>query len=377
MDRGSTLVPQRFFNAKGILINMLVKNVLAAFLIMAFTGLAYALEGYDVDPQTGLRMERYRAPVPLDVPGGITLNTETAAAMHAAGNIVFIDVYPPKGLGPDPLDGFWVTNEKRETIPGGIWLPEVGRGTLGNDAEDYFKRNLERLTGGDLSSQVAFYCTADCWQSWNASRRAIEWGYTGIHWYPLGTDGWLESGLNLEPVQPVNFLDDTTPGTEFPESAQIYLIDQNGDELQVGSVVFSSNDGDAFGVDVEMDSPDFEDQFLSMRPFRCLTGSAEWFCYLPYPYELRKTITANDLTELEYQLLFIWKSPKSFGIDAWNGVYYQLSQNPDGTLSGDLLQGDLNVLANPPEPNSHPIDLMEFIDEGAKNRLYPSMIIRP
>ena len=377
MGLGCTLVPQRFSDTKGILINMFVKNVLAALLLFCLTGNAYALEGYAVDPKTGLRMERYRAPVPADVPGGVTLNNENAAQLHNAGDIIFIDVYPPKGLGPDPLDGSWVTNEKRSTIPGGIWLPEVGRGTLEAAAEDYFKRNLARLTDGDLNRKVAFYCTADCWQSWNASRRAIEWGYTGVHWYPLGTDGWLESGLQLEAVQPVNFLDDTTPGAGFPDSADIYLIDQNDAELRIGTVVFSGQEGGAYGVDVDIDSAGFEDQFLSMRPFRCLTGSSEWFCYLPYPYDLKKTITTDDFTELEYQLLFIWKSPKSFGIDAWNGVYYKLSHNADGTLSGHLLQGDLNVLANPPEPYSRPIDLMEFIDEGAKNRLYPSIIIRP
>ena len=76
-------------------------------------------------------------------------------------------------------------------------------------------------------------------------------------------------------------------------------------------------------------------------------------------------------------MLFIWKSPGNFGIDAWNGVYYQLSWQEDGTLLGKLLQGDLNVLADPPEPFSHPIDLDEFIAEDAQNRLFPALIIRP
>lgn len=357
------------------------KKLLVVFALLALSTAgpeeALALEGYAVDPTTGLRMDRYRAPVPSDVPGGITLTTEAAAELHTNQRAVFIDVYPPKGMGPDPLDGSWVTNETRDSLPGAIWLPEVGRGTLDTASEDYFKRNLARLTDNDLNYAIVFYCTADCWQSWNASRRAISWGYSAVHWFPLGTDGWLESGYKLSQVQPVNFLDDSTPGTGFAEQMGIFLIDQNGAELEVGSVKLSKNHNGAYSVNVEMDNPFFEDQFLSMRPFRCLTQSAEWFCYLPYPYDLYKTITFDDLTELEYQLLFIWKSPKNFGIDAWNGVYYQLTANNDGSISGQLLQGDLNVLANPPEPYSHPIDLYEFIDEGAKNRLYPSLIIRP
>lgn len=76
-----------------------------------------------------------------------------------------------------------------------------------------------------------------------------------------------------------------------------------------------------------MDHDQFEDQFRSMHAFRCLTDPSEWFCYLPYPYEIANTITPDDLTNLEYHLLFVWKSPKVFGIDAWNGVYDKLEAN--------------------------------------------------
>jgi len=348
-----------------------------AALILSITP-TQALEGYDVDPDTGLRMERYRSPVPADVPGGTTLDNTAAAALHTNNSAIFIDVYPPTGMGPDPLDGHWVTSEKRDSIPGAIWLPETGRGTLLPDAQDYFARNLNRLSAGDPSAAIVFFCTADCWQSWNAARRAIGSGYTDVYWYPLGTDGWLESGYPLQPVQPVNFLDDTTPDDQpFPDSAEIFLIDQQGVELAVGTVEFSSSDSENTSVVVDMDSSYLNDQFLSMRPFKCLTEAVEWFCHLPYPYELERLITPSDLTELEYQLLFIWKSPGSFGIDPWNGIYYQLTVQDNGTITGQLLQGDLNVLADPPEPNSHPVDLSEFISEGSDNRRFPSLIIRP
>jgi PQQ-dependent catabolism-associated CXXCW motif protein len=123
---------------------------------------AQAQTSYAVDPQTGLRTDRYRAPVPADVPGGITLNTNAASVFHANNDAIFIDVYPPKGLGPDPLDGSWMTTETLDSLPGSVWLPEVGRGTLNAKAEDYFKRNLARLTDNNLDSAVVFYCTADC-----------------------------------------------------------------------------------------------------------------------------------------------------------------------------------------------------------------------
>ena len=348
-----------------------------------------SVEHYDVDQHTGLRMERYRAPVPADVPGGTTLDSAQAIVAQAQGKAIFIDVYPPKGLGPDPLDGHWVITEERKSIPGAVWLPEVGRGTLSDEAEDYFKRNLARLTENKPGASVVFFCTSDCWQSWNAARRAIDWGYRQVHWFPLGTDGWLEAARKTTTVQPVNFQDDSTPTMDsaeaatgqtvkpaFPDSARIILLDQEGGEIDIGGVVFSATEAQTTRVNVELDSDRFIDQFLSMRPFKCITDPAEWFCYLPYPYELTQTVTPADLTELEYQLLFIWKSSSSFGIDAWNGVYYQLTWQEDGTLLGKMLQGDLNVLASPPEPFSHPINLDEFITEDAQNRLFPSLIIR-
>ena len=114
-----------------------------------------------------------------------------------------------------------------------------------------------------------------------------------------------------------------------------------------------------------------------MRPFRCIEGETEWFCYLEYPYDLRSVVTQDDLTDLEYQLLFIRKTPSEFGIDAWNGIYYTLTVNESGEIKGALSQGDLNVLQSPPEPYSHPIDPNEFFDDEAPRQRFPTLSIRP
>jgi len=187
-----------------VLLSTPVTNTLAASLdsdVVAQT--------YDVDPSTGFRMERYRAPVPTSVPGGVTLDTLALLDQLEKGDPLLIDVFPPKGLGADPIDGHWIISEGHETLPGAIWLPEVGRGHLTAEHEAYFRRNLDRLTGGDRSRAVVFFCTADCWQSWNAAKRAIDWGYSAVHWYPVGTDGWAETGGRRIAARPLNFLDAT------------------------------------------------------------------------------------------------------------------------------------------------------------------------
>ena len=349
--------------------------LIVALATLLFSSLADA-EEYQVDPDTGFRMDHYRAPVPGSVPGGTTVDTSFVKEQHGRGNMVFIDVLPPRGMGADPIDGFWLITEPRMSIAGTHWLPEVGRGFLEPEHQDYLERNLARLSNNDKSTQLLFFCTADCWQSWNAAKRAILLGYENVFWYPNGTDGWQENGHALVEVAPVNFIDDTTPHL-FPATSSIYLQEPSGAETNIGTINFKNQpDGSAsFSIDISGDA--FSDHFLSMRPFKCITGEADWFCYLAYPYEIRNTITPNNLTDLEYNLLFITKSKTEFGIDAWNGIYYTLTLTDTGDITGALLQGDLNVLQSPPEPYSHPIDLREFSDDEAAKQRFPTVSIRP
>jgi PQQ-dependent catabolism-associated CXXCW motif protein len=91
----------------------------------------------------------------------------------------------------------------RHDIPGSEWLPDVGRGALNPELERYFRDNLVRLTGGDRSKALVFYCLADCWMGWNATKRAAEFGYTNLYWYRDGTDGWERAKLPTAEARPV------------------------------------------------------------------------------------------------------------------------------------------------------------------------------
>lgn len=175
----------------------------------------------------------------------------------------------------------------------------------------------------------------------------------------------------------VSFSLSATESAPFPESATVYLIKNDNTELAIGKIQFGTAVDGKTGFTIDMDNSVFTEHFLSMRPFRCLESESEWFCFLPYPYDLRNTISIDDLSDLEYQLLFIKKTPQDFGIDAWNGLYYQLSLKDDQTIEGTLLEGDLNSLQSPPsEKYAKPVDLGEFIEASTTKRLYPSLIIR-
>ena len=38
--------------------------------------------------------------------------------------------------------------------------------------------------------------------SWNAAKRAAEWGWRQVLWYRDGTDGWEAAGLPIQELHP-------------------------------------------------------------------------------------------------------------------------------------------------------------------------------
>ncbi len=156
-----------------------------------------------VPEPAGYRMDEYRAPTPITLAGGTVVDTAGVQQLIGESGVVLIDVLPLQKK-PDnlPANTLWIP-KVRHNIPGSVWLPEVGRGALNAEVEDYFQRNLKQLTAGDKSRQIVIYCLADCWMSWNAAKRAIEYGYTSVYWYPGGTDHWTAAGLPTEESQPV------------------------------------------------------------------------------------------------------------------------------------------------------------------------------
>lgn len=150
----------------------------------------------------GYRLDHFLAPVPATAPGATSLTTPQARAMHQSGDALFIDVLPtperPSGL---PAETLWLP-PAHHSIPGAVWLPNVGFGRLSDQLADYLRDALDRLTASDPTRPLVIYCRADCWMSWNAAKRVATLGYQAVYWYPEGTTGWLAAGLPLAPIQP-------------------------------------------------------------------------------------------------------------------------------------------------------------------------------
>lgn len=144
------------------------------------------------------RLDDYRAPVPESLKGAETLDTAGVILRLASDPaLLLIDVLPlpprPSRLAPGNV---WQP-VPHEGLPGAIWLPNVGYGSLAPAMMDYFRQSLAQITGNNLDRPLLFYCRAACWMSWNAAKRALELGYRRVLWYPDGSDGWQAAGQTL------------------------------------------------------------------------------------------------------------------------------------------------------------------------------------
>ena len=108
-------------------------------------------------------------------------------------------------------------------------------------------------------------------------------------------------------------------------TATVSLVDGQGQRQAIATLSVDARGAYTLTFD---DGP-FEPKFLSMRPFQCLPVPPKLQGHLPYPYEKTARITADDLSSLSYDLLFLVKQASEFGIDFWNGRYYRLQAAGD------------------------------------------------
>lgn len=174
--------------------------------------LSCAIGGGDaeVEQPAGYRLQDYDTRVPDRLDGAHSVTAAEVKRLQNEHDAVVIDVIPeqrrPTML---PENQFWIPLAHKG-VPGAIWLPDVGYGVLSETTEDYFRTNLEAATRGNRDHPVVVYCRANCWMSWNAAKRALGYGYTSVHWFFDGVDGWLLEDYDFEVLQP-------QPGLRQPE----------------------------------------------------------------------------------------------------------------------------------------------------------------
>jgi PQQ-dependent catabolism-associated CXXCW motif protein len=131
-------------------------------------------------------------PVPATIAGGRVIDTPGLITLAQGGTAILVDVSPsprkPEGMASES----WQPPPHR-SIPGSVWLPDVGKGQLDPAHDAWYRERLKSLAGGDLAKPLVIFCHPDCWASWNAAKRAILYGHTAVSWYPAGVEGWQDA----------------------------------------------------------------------------------------------------------------------------------------------------------------------------------------
>ncbi|NYS77456.1 sulfurtransferase [Halomonas glaciei] len=165
------------------------------------SGIVSGVAGADVPAaafnQQGYRLPPFKAPVTAPLPGVTTLDDDTFQVLLESPSVILVDVYALTWH-----NGLFLQDSPHLTIPGSIWLPNVGAPTLEDEWRDYFTQTLDAQRENAEAAPLVFFCRTDCWLSWNAARRAEAMGYEELYWYPDGVDGWQANGHSLAAVCP-------------------------------------------------------------------------------------------------------------------------------------------------------------------------------
>jgi PQQ-dependent catabolism-associated CXXCW motif protein len=168
-----------------------LQTVTMALVALAATVLASAANAESrphLPEPDGLWSGPMRGPTPTTLNGAVVIDLAGLEALLPE-QPVLLDVGPadqrPQGF---PNDRLWLPTHR--SIPGAVWLPGAGQAALDAGREQAFYGRIEELTQGDRSRPIVTFCLPQCWGSWNAGKRLVMEGYTGVHWFPAGIEGW-------------------------------------------------------------------------------------------------------------------------------------------------------------------------------------------
>jgi len=151
----------------------------------------------------------------------------------------------------------------------------------------------------------------------------------------------------------------------------VTLHGNGGEKVVIGKVTFARN-GDGYRFTYMADKQAFEERFLAMRPFGCLDGETVSLCH--FPFASPQVITASDLTDLEYQFMFLQKPRASVSLNPDAGVYYEMKL-VDGHIEGVLKEVDMGPIVAPEGKQARPIKREDLFAVDTSGKWLPRLTI--
>ena len=140
---------------------------------------------FGVPPQDTLESDVGKV-TPLTIPGASEVSTK--------------DLEQIAGQSPPPV---WIDALEAPhalTIPAAVRIPFAGRqGDWTDSVQHRLQVQLDNLTNNNHETPLVFFCIgARCWESYNASLRALHAGYKHVYWYRGGLSSWQEGEYHLQ-----------------------------------------------------------------------------------------------------------------------------------------------------------------------------------
>jgi PQQ-dependent catabolism-associated CXXCW motif protein len=146
---------------------------------------ANELTDFGVAPKPTLEAD-YGTKTPTTIPGGTVIFTK--------------DLQQVLNSQPPPIMIDTLADDHATTIPSAHRIPFAGAaGDFDDEVQHRLAVRLDNLTNGDRSMALIFFCEgAVCWESYNASLRAMHAGYTRVYWYRGGLASWQAGGFHTQ-----------------------------------------------------------------------------------------------------------------------------------------------------------------------------------
>ena len=168
-------------------LNQLQEDIQKARSQLKDANLADELTDFHVPPQDTLEAN-VGTQTPRTIPGAVVVSTKDLGQLVTSS--------------PAPLLIDALADSHESTIPAAVRIPFSGQsGDWNDEIQHRMKVRLDHLTNNNHDAPLVFFCFgAKCWESYNASLRAMHAGYTHVYWYRGGLSSWQAAGFHLQHV---------------------------------------------------------------------------------------------------------------------------------------------------------------------------------
>ncbi len=167
-----------------------MRRLICAAVLALSAGAASAGEAAPPQPQ-GYWSGPMRGRTPAGLDGATVVDAAALSALIAADKPVMLDVANADVKPADMPADRW--RPIHRSVPGAVWLPGAGQAVTDAGVEARLAARVAELTGGRRDRPVVTFCHRDCWASWNTAKWLLRHGYTRVHWFSDGVEGWQEA----------------------------------------------------------------------------------------------------------------------------------------------------------------------------------------